>query len=228
MSAASNSTGPDFTAGSLLTLLFGFVGGYADAASYLLLQSFTGHVTVNSVLFAISLVSRNWPLAALQFWAVACFLGGTLASLLLEGKPHRLSRSISIRLSLALEAFLIAAAAHILWHHWPADHFASLTCLCFALGIQNGAVSKIQGLSVHTTFITGLTTKILSTAVKDKNPQFRILAALARRFCFGALVSAVLTGRFQSLSLLLPAVLVFSIAVLAKRGQLEIGLEGAG
>ena len=223
MSAASSSTGDSRSASALLTLLFGFVGGYADAAGYLLLKSFTGHVTGNSVLFAISLVARDWHLAGLQLWAVICFLGGTVASLLLlDRAPLHRNRSSALRISFAFEAFLIAAAAHILWYHWPADHLMSLTCLCFALGIQNGAVNKIQGISVHTTFITGLTTKILNMAAREKKPQFEILAALALSFCLGAVTSALVTDRFQSISLLVPVAIVLAIAALAKRNQLEV------
>ena len=42
-----------------ISLGLAFVGGYADASSYLLAQTFTGHITGNSILAAVSLVNRE-------------------------------------------------------------------------------------------------------------------------------------------------------------------------
>ncbi len=78
-----------------LSLGLAFVGGYADAASYTLAGTFTGHITGNSV-------------------------------------PNR-------------ELFIIF--------------------MCLALGLQNGALRKADGISVHTTYVTGMVTKLLEHEV---------------------------------------------------------------
>ncbi len=39
-----------------------FVGGYADASSYLLARTFTGHLTGNCVLAAVSAAGKEWYL----------------------------------------------------------------------------------------------------------------------------------------------------------------------
>ncbi len=51
-----------------------FVGGYADASSYLLAQTFTGHITGNSILAAVSLVNREWSISMDRFLAIASFI----------------------------------------------------------------------------------------------------------------------------------------------------------
>ncbi len=53
-----------------------FVGGYGDAASFILAKTFTGHVTGNLVLAAIAVAVRDWRAVLEHFSAVATFLLG--------------------------------------------------------------------------------------------------------------------------------------------------------
>ena len=43
-----------------LSLGLAFVGGYGDAASFVLAKTFTGHVTGNLVLGAIAVAAQDW------------------------------------------------------------------------------------------------------------------------------------------------------------------------
>jgi uncharacterized membrane protein YoaK (UPF0700 family) len=61
-----------------------FIGGYADASSYLLARTFTGHLTGNCVLAAVSAASRDLYLTLDRLLAVIVFLGGILFSLILN------------------------------------------------------------------------------------------------------------------------------------------------
>ena len=54
-----------------LSLGIALVGGYADAAGFLLANSFTGHVTGNLVLAAISIAGANGPTFFTRVLAVA-------------------------------------------------------------------------------------------------------------------------------------------------------------
>jgi hypothetical protein len=47
-----------------------FVGGYGDAASFVLAKTFTGHVTGNLVLAAIAVAAREWRAVLEHFSAV--------------------------------------------------------------------------------------------------------------------------------------------------------------
>jgi len=46
--------------GMWLSLGLAFVGGYGDAASFVLAKTFTGHVTGNLVLAAIAVAAHDW------------------------------------------------------------------------------------------------------------------------------------------------------------------------
>src|SRR5271157_6298730 len=61
-----------------------FIGGYADASSYLLVRTFTGHLTGNCVLAAVSAASKDWYVTLDRLLAVIVFIGGILLSLILN------------------------------------------------------------------------------------------------------------------------------------------------
>lgn len=50
-----------------LSFELAFVGGYCDAAGYVIAKTFTGHITGILVLAAISLAGRNWGTLLLRF-----------------------------------------------------------------------------------------------------------------------------------------------------------------
>ena len=54
-----------------------FVGGYGDAASFVLARTFTGHVTGNMVWAAIAVATRDWRFGLAHFSAIATFLSGS-------------------------------------------------------------------------------------------------------------------------------------------------------
>ena len=60
-----------------------FVGGYGDAASFVLTKTFTGHVTGNLVLAAIAVAAHDWRGALGRLSAIVTFLIGTGLSLLI-------------------------------------------------------------------------------------------------------------------------------------------------
>jgi uncharacterized membrane protein YoaK (UPF0700 family) len=80
-----------------------FIGGYADASSYLLARTFTGHLTGNCVLAAVSAASKDFYLTLDRLLAVIVFLGGILFSLVLNRfVPVRL-RQYSLAIVMLIE-----------------------------------------------------------------------------------------------------------------------------
>jgi len=61
---------------ALLSLGLAFVGGYGDAASFILAKTFTGHVTGNLVLAAIAIAAHEWRAAVGHVLAIVTFLTG--------------------------------------------------------------------------------------------------------------------------------------------------------
>ena len=135
-----------------------FVGGYADASSYLLARTFTGHITGNCVLAAVSAASKEWYLTLDRLLAVFVFLAGILVNLILNRfVPVRL-RQYSLAIAMFIEVLLILSASLFLSNRANAELF--IVCMCLALGIQNDALHKTNGISVHSTYMTGMVTTL--------------------------------------------------------------------
>jgi len=192
-----------------------FVGGYADASSYLLARTFTGHLTGNCVLAAVSAASKEWYLTLDRLLAVIVFLAGILVSLILNRfVPVRL-RPYSLAIAMFIEVLLIVSASLFLINRANAELF--IVCMCLALGIQNGALDKTNGISVHSTYMTGMVTTLMQKSFRHlsskRSPKedssrdsvrltIQVLAPMWISFIFGALAGAVIVSSFHSVGLL--------------------------
>jgi len=192
-----------------------FVGGYADASSYLLARTFTGHLTGNCVLAAVSAASKEWYLTLDRLLAVIVFLAGILVSLILNRfVPVRL-RQYSLAIAMVLEVLLIVSASLFLMNRANSEMF--IVCMCLALGIQNGALDKTNGISVHSTYMTGMVTTLMQKSFRHlsskRSPKedssrdsvrltIQVLAPMWISFIFGALAGAVIVSSFHSVGLL--------------------------
>ena len=179
----------------LVSVILAFVGGFADAGSFVLVSSFTGHITGNSILLAIHLVNSQWLQALSCLVAVIAFLAGTLGGVIW---PRPSGRSACRRLApvLALEIALIALGMIISVLPATGRNDVFLVSLCLALGLQNGALGKIDSVAFHTTFITGLSTTLVAALATGKpGPKGRLLPLIIGCFIVGALVGAWATTR---------------------------------
>ncbi|MEJ2671730.1 MAG: YoaK family protein [Deltaproteobacteria bacterium] len=151
-----------------------FVGGYSDAASFLLAQTFTGHLTGNFVLTAISLATQDWPTLFRRVLAIALFLMGIILSVILERLLARKSSASFLPQVLGLEIGLICLAYFVLTTALTARLGLFVICMAVALGLQNGAWRKAGGITVHSTYLTGMITNLVTTGAQ------RYLAKTAR------------------------------------------------
>ena len=207
-----------------------FVGGYADAASFLMAHTFTGHLTGNSVLAAVSAASKEWSLAGDRLLAAVVFLAGILVSLTL-GRfiPSRLKR-YSLAISLSIEIVLILSAG-LLLSDQVGNEQLFIVCMCLAMGIQNDALRKTNGVSVHSTYMTGMVTTLVqksfqyffpkqsaddASAMHSTSVAVRILAPMWLSFLIGAVAGAVIVASFHRgglLILVLPLVILIYMEV---------------
>ena len=201
-----------------------FVGGYADASSYLLARTFTGHLTGNCVLAAVSVASKDWYLTLDRLLAVTVFLGGVLLSLMLTRLVHVRLRQYSLAIAMFIEVLFFLSGALLLTGGANQELF--IVCMCLALGIQNGALDKTNGISVHSTYMTGMVTTLIHKSFDQffskQNPKkddaktsarhsIQVLAPMWLSFIVGAIVGAVLVSSFHSIGLLgiiLPLILL--------------------
>jgi len=192
-----------------------FIGGYADASSYLLARTFTGHLTGNCVLAAVSAASKDWYLTLDRLLAVIVFLGGILfSSILNRFAPERLRQS-SLAIAMFIEVLLFLSASLFLSNRANEELF--IACMCLALGIQNGALHKTNGISVHSTYMTGMVTALMQKSFdhlsSKRSPKedssrdsarltIQVLAPMWISFIFGAVTGAVIVSSFHSIGLL--------------------------
>jgi uncharacterized membrane protein YoaK (UPF0700 family) len=89
-------------------------------------------------------------------------------------------------------------------------------CMCLALGIQNGALHKTNGISVHSTYVTGMVTTLMQKSFdhysSNGSPEqhsardsarltMRILATMWISFIFGATAGSVIVSSFHGIGL---------------------------
>lgn len=181
-------------AGALLLVA---VGGYGDAASFLLVGCFTGHTTGNSVLAAIALArgGRVWE----PILAVVCFLCATALAQRLRTSSTQPFGSRGVHYVLGAEMLLVFVSPFLLM----AQHrYAFIACMSLALGLQNGAVSRADGISLHTTYLTGTLTRLLSLLVQPgsanvsmNKSEMRFIPLVWGAFVAGALCGALTIAR---------------------------------
>src|SRR5260370_31524532 len=192
-----------------------FVGGYADASSYLLARTFTGHLTGNCVLAAVSAASKEWYITLDRLLAVIVFLAGILVSLILNRfVPVRL-RQYSLAIAMFIEVLLIVSASLSLSNRANAELF--IVCMCLALGIQNDALHKTNGISVHSTYMTGMVTTLMQKHFSHLSSRrslnedssghsarltIQVLAPMWISFIFDAVPGVAIVSSFHSIVVL--------------------------
>lgn len=184
----------------LVSLILSVVGGFADAGSFVLVHSFTGHITGNSILMAVYMAQGRWAEVATCVVAIIAFLAGTAAG---TGWPHVPGRSACRRLAgpIAIEIVLIGLGlAGLSLAPQPSGRTLFIACLCLALGVQNGVLGKIASTSFHTTFITGLSTMLVASFVAGHTgPKRKLLPPIIGCFIVGAFVGAFTASQLGSL-----------------------------
>ena len=142
-------------------LLLVVVGGYGDAASFVLVRCFSGHVTGNTVLAAIALTSGGATGELLL--AVFCFLCATAIAQRLRSTTDRPLGGNGFRCVLIGEIILLFPSPYMLGGQ---HRVLFIAAMCLAFGLQNGVLSKAGGIGLHSTYLTGTLTHLLSLLVR--------------------------------------------------------------
>jgi uncharacterized membrane protein YoaK (UPF0700 family) len=202
-----------------------FVGGYGDAASFVLAKTFTGHVTGNLVLGAIAVAADDRRAMLGHLSAIVTFLSGVLISTLIA-RPLKAWPSWSLLPTvMAIEVFLIAAASLALASNVGHGVAIFVIFVSLALGLQNGAFRRVGGISVHTTYLTGMITSLISTEaekytsevvsppVRTLDLKIGLLCGIWMAFVLGAGMGAAMVLRFKALGMLGAALLLITLIV---------------
>jgi len=191
-----------------------FVGGYGDAASFVLARTFTGHLTGNLVLAAIAVATHDWramlgPLAAIVTFLIGVLLSTLLARPLKAGPSWPLLPTI-----MGIEVILIVGASVAVASAVAYGGAVFVIFVSLALGLQNGAFRRAGGVSVHTTYLTGMVTRLLSKEAEKyasevapapgthPDPQIGLLTGIWIAFVLGAGTGAAMVLHFRALGML--------------------------
>lgn len=197
-----------------LTFGLAFVGGYGDAAGLVLAYTFTGHVTGNLVLVAIAVATRNGHAVLRHLLAIGTFLGGILLSALIDLFLRKRLRLPLLPAVMVLEIALVGLAALAMTLQWEYGTGAFILCVALALGLQNGALRRVVGTSVHTTYLTGMITNLIISAANKglgdvaqerpitADPTLRLLSGIWMSFLLGAVTGAAMVLRFKGVGIL--------------------------
>ena len=213
------------------------VAGFVNASGFLLLGTFTSHVTGSVGRLANDLASSQWGAAALAMvFVIAFFSGAFCATILIEAQRSRVSRAYGVALlleSVTLCAFVLVAVAVRRDHPRILDAEAAI--LCFAMGMQNSLVTNLSGAIIRTTHLTGVVTDLgveaarwhywlFNTYKGPRGPRpsttkaFLLLTILVA-FTSGAISGAFFTAHRGPTAMLLPSAALLLAAAYALAGR---------
>ena len=150
-----------------LSFSLAFAGGFGDAAGFVLTKTFTGHITGNLVLAVVSVTAADWRTTAARLSAVVFFLAGILLSVFLGRLPATRLWPSLLTAVFAAELILVISSSIALMSHATLRIEIFVLCLSLALGLQNGAFRRAVGISVHTTYLTGMIKGVMVTEAEN-------------------------------------------------------------
>jgi len=226
-----------------------WIAGFVNSGGFILLGTFTSHVTGNIGRASTDLAEGDFGAAASALILVlSFFLGSFGASLIIEGSSERMPQAYGIALSaqaLLLMSFVFIAALSRATHARVLDAQAAL--LCMAMGMQNSLVTRLSGAVVRTTHLTGIVTDLGIEAArwyrwrrarlnlpalfkgrvspeKPAKRQAPLLLTIVGAFLSGALLGSLLTVHASRWAMMVPAAatLAASIYAFSQRDRLSI------
>jgi uncharacterized membrane protein YoaK (UPF0700 family) len=206
-----------------------FVGGYGDAAGVVLAKTFTGHVTGSLVLAAIATAAHKWSALVPHFSAVLFFLVGVILSVLIERALATRQYFNSLITVLSIEVILTMTAYLAFASRAAARVEVFVVCMSLALGMQNGAFQRTGGISVHTTYLTGMITSLMTAEAKQpqimstRDPKLKLLYGIWLAFFVGGAIGAAMAFKFKERGILGATFLLLIILIcrIRERGSLS-------
>ena len=227
-------------ANAILAGYLAFVAGFVNSGGFILIGSFTSHVTGSVGRLSNDVANGDFGAAFFAALLVVMFFVGSLsASLMLEGpRASHLPRAYGTALffeGVLLASFIFVAGLSQTSHLRLRDGEAAI--LCAAMGMQNSLVTRLSGAVVRTTHLTGVVTDLgietahwlrlrvrrwgpgeSWTADEQRPPtgaRISLLLTIATTFIVGALLGATLTSLTSRWAMVAPACAVWLAAAFA-------------
>jgi len=140
-----------------------FVAGATNAGAFLAVKQYTSHMTGIVSSMADNLVLGDVALVLSALGGLLSFVAGAATSAILVNYARRRQLQSEYAFPLVLEAALLlcfgllgARLSSIEGLFVP----ATVTLLCFIMGLQNAVISKLSNAEIRTTHVTGIVTDI--------------------------------------------------------------------
>jgi uncharacterized membrane protein YoaK (UPF0700 family) len=236
----------------ILASYLALVGGFVNSSGFVLVGTFTSHVTGNVGRLANDSASGDYAAAMAAFAMILSFFLGALGvSMMIESRFFgRSSRAYAT--ALALEAVLLVVFTLLSYstvNAHPRLRDSEALLLCAAMGMQNALVTRLSGAVVRTTHLTGVVTDLgiesarwfrywrgtvsRATGVRlmfGQNPPERpllpkaqLLSTIAFSFLGGAVLGAALAVKAGHASMLFAASALAAGAIYGFRHRVAPG-----
>jgi uncharacterized membrane protein YoaK (UPF0700 family) len=202
------------------------ISGYVDSYALVKFGVYASFMTGNTTSAGAHAGEFNWAAARHSLLPIPLFVLGILAGTLLMQADRR--RALP-RLS-ALVAAMLTVGVAAAYFGWP--EALSIVILSFAMGAMNTAILQVGGQAVSVGFMTGdlnnlaqhVAMGIKSAPVAEAQGSWdthwrraSLLAGLWIAFLSGAVLGAALGSRLAVWTLLLPALMLFVLALISSR-----------
>ena len=172
------------------------------------------HVTGNCSLLSIAILEGNWKdIASLFLIVISFFLGSILAGIIIGDARLRMGRRYGF--ALAIESILLLISTYgFVKGLIVGEYFASM-----AAGLQNAMASTYSEAIVRTTHLTGILTDLGALmgnkirGIKVDGKRVNLLSLIFFSFLLGGIVGAFSHHLFNTLAMLVPAIIIGASAV---------------
>ncbi len=145
-----------------LAIMLAFVAGSANAGGFILLGSYTSHMTGYLSQAADQLVLSNYAMVFTAILAIGLFTFGAALSAIVINWARGYQPRLQYILPLALQGISFLAFSIIGRgdNYAGNGHLIGLGLLCFIMGFQNATITKISQSRIRTTHVTGMVTDV--------------------------------------------------------------------
>jgi uncharacterized membrane protein YoaK (UPF0700 family) len=173
-------------------IVLALIAGYVDTVGYLHFNAFAGLMTGNTIFMGIELATAQYGAAVFHGIIILAFLAGVIAArLMIRG-------GINSLFAMSIAGGLLVVCSFI-------DKTIAAVLLSLAMGMQNSAANRFNGVALNTVFITGNLQKLGEELVTwlwpGKDGAARqgasIFALVWLAYAVGAAAGAVAVNHFE-------------------------------
>lgn len=188
-----------------LATVLAAIAGAVNAGGFILLGSYTSHMTGYLSALADNIVLQNLGLVVKSLFAISLFVVGaaTSAATINWARDHRPRQQYA--LPVGIQGLMLVALASLGAAGLPMALTQSmgLGLICFTMGFQNATITKISNARIRTTHATGMITDVgielgrelygqaFSTPIRADRAKLGILLQLLGGFLIGGIFGAI-------------------------------------